>query len=95
MKISEETIEKMAHLSRLELSETEKESMKNDLTNIVTWMEQLNEVDTSGVEPLTHMSEELNIFRDDEAKNNISRVDALVNSPANDDLYFSVPKVIE
>jgi aspartyl-tRNA(Asn)/glutamyl-tRNA(Gln) amidotransferase subunit C len=95
MKISEETIDKMAHLSRLELSDSEKESMKNDLTNIVTWMEQLNEVDTSGIEPLTHMSEEVNVFRDDVPNNNISRIDALVNSPANDDLYFSVPKVIE
>jgi aspartyl-tRNA(Asn)/glutamyl-tRNA(Gln) amidotransferase subunit C len=95
MKVSTETIEKIAHLSRLDLTEQEKKAMTNDLTNIVTWMEQLNEIDTTGVEPLTHMTDEINAFRDDEAKNTLSRAEALLNAPQKDETYFNVPKVIE
>jgi aspartyl-tRNA(Asn)/glutamyl-tRNA(Gln) amidotransferase subunit C len=95
MKVSTETIEKIAHLSRLELSEQEKKAMTNDLTNIVTWMEQLNEIDTTGIEPLTHMTDEINAFRDDEAQNTLSRAEALLNAPQKDEVYFNVPKVIE
>lgn len=95
MKVSTETIDKIAHLSRLELSEQEKEAMTNDLTNIVTWMEQLNEIDTTGIEPLTHMTDEINAFRDDDAKNTLSRAEALLNAPQKDEAYFNVPKVIE
>lgn len=95
MKVSTETIDKIAHLSRLELSEQEKQAMTNDLTNIVTWMEQLNEIDTTGIEPLSHMTAEINAFRDDDAKNTLSRAEALLNAPQKDEVYFNVPKVIE
>ncbi len=95
MEVSKETIDKIAHLSRLELSENDKQAMTSDLTNIVTWMEQLNEVDTTNVEPLIHMSEAVNAFREDEAKNTLSRAEALLNAPESDDAYFMVPKVID
>jgi aspartyl-tRNA(Asn)/glutamyl-tRNA(Gln) amidotransferase subunit C len=95
MKIDKSTVENIAHLARLELTETEKGKMVDDLSKILVWMEQLNEVDTDSVEPLTHMSEEVNVFREDVANNQLSRDRALFNAPLKDETYFMVPKVIE
>jgi aspartyl-tRNA(Asn)/glutamyl-tRNA(Gln) amidotransferase subunit C len=94
MKIDQKTVEKMAHLSRLELSEQESEKMVGDLSKIMTWMDQLQELDTANVEPLLHMSEEVNIFRDDNAQNTLPRDKGLRNAPSQDGEYFQVPKVI-
>lgn len=95
MQITKETIEKIAHLARLEISETEVEEMQDRLTKTLNWMEQLNEVDTTGVEPLTHMSKEVNVLREDVAENTLSRERALKNAPSHTETYFSVPKVVE
>jgi aspartyl-tRNA(Asn)/glutamyl-tRNA(Gln) amidotransferase subunit C len=95
MKIDKSTVENIAHLARLELSESEKDKMVDDLSKILVWMEQLNEVDTENIEPLTHMSEAVNVFREDIANNQLSRERALFNAPQKDDTYFMVPKVIE
>ena len=85
----------MAHLSRLELSEQESTKMVGDLSKILNWMDQLKELDTTDVQPLTHMSEEVNVFREDLVKNELSREKALRNAPSQDGEYFQVPKVIE
>jgi aspartyl-tRNA(Asn)/glutamyl-tRNA(Gln) amidotransferase subunit C len=95
MKIDKKTVEKMAHLARLELSEQEEGKMVEDLSKILNWMDQLKELDTSNVQPLTHMSEEVNVFREDVVKNEISREKGLKNSPSQNGEYFQVPKVIE
>jgi aspartyl-tRNA(Asn)/glutamyl-tRNA(Gln) amidotransferase subunit C len=95
MKIDQKTVEKMAHLSRLELSEQESQRMVGDLSKILNWMDQLKELDTTNVEPLTHMSEEVNVFREDIAKNALSREKGLKNAPCQNGEYFQVPKVIE
>ena len=95
MKIDQKTVEKMAHLSRLELSEQESTKMVGDLSKILNWMDQLKELDTTDVQPLTHMSEEVNVFREDLVKNELSREKALRNAPSQDGEYFQVPKVIE
>lgn len=95
MIIDQKTVEKMAHLSRLELSEQESEKMVGDLSKILNWMDQLKELDTTNVEPLTHMSEEVNVFREDIAKNTLSREKGLKNAPSQNGEYFQVPKVIE
>jgi aspartyl-tRNA(Asn)/glutamyl-tRNA(Gln) amidotransferase subunit C len=95
MNIDQSTVKNIAHLSRLELNETEQQEMVSSLSKILTWMEQLNELNTDGVEPLTHMSEEVNVMREDIAHNTISREDALKNAPKAIDEYFGVPKVIE
>jgi aspartyl-tRNA(Asn)/glutamyl-tRNA(Gln) amidotransferase subunit C len=95
MIIDQKTVEKMAHLSRLELSEQESEKMVGDLSKILNWMDQLKELDTTNVEPLTHMSEEANVFREDIAKNTLSREKGLKNAPSQNGEYFQVPKVIE
>ena len=95
MKITKETVEKIAHLARLDINPTEAAAMQTDLTKILNWMEQLNEVDTEGIEPLTHMSSEVNVLRKDEAKNTLSREAGLKNAPEQTEEYFTVPKVVE
>jgi aspartyl-tRNA(Asn)/glutamyl-tRNA(Gln) amidotransferase subunit C len=95
MNITKDTVRKMAHLARLELNESEEQSMANDLTKIIGWMEQLNEVETTDIKPLTHISHEINVFRDDIAHNQLNRADGLKNAPQANDSYFIVPKVME
>lgn len=89
MKIDQKTVEKMAHLSRLELSEQESEKMVDDLSKILNWMDQLKELDTTNVEPLTHMSEEVNVFREDIAQNALPRDKGLKNAPSQNGEVFS------
>ena len=66
MKVNDALVEKLANLSRLEFDEAEKEEIKNDLEKMIGFIDKLNELDTTGVEPLLHMSENINIFRKDE-----------------------------
>ncbi|MCX2743383.1 Asp-tRNA(Asn)/Glu-tRNA(Gln) amidotransferase subunit GatC [Mangrovivirga sp. M17] len=95
MKINKETVRKIAHLARLELNESQEESMISELSEILDWVEKLNELDTEGVEPLINISGEVNRWREDEAKLTISHKEALKNAPEHDDDFFIVPKVVE
>lgn len=95
MKITDEKIEQLAHLSRLEFSDAEKSRIKTDLENILVFCEKLNEVDTEGVEPLVYMTDTRNHVREDVVEQLVSREDILKNAPAKDSDYFLVPKVIE
>jgi aspartyl-tRNA(Asn)/glutamyl-tRNA(Gln) amidotransferase subunit C len=88
-------LEKIAHLARLEFDEKSSEKMMQDMTAIVDWVEKLNEVDTTGVEPLTTMSYEMNVLREDEVQPHLPHDRALLNAPKKDQDYFRVPKVIE
>ncbi|WP_224996760.1 Asp-tRNA(Asn)/Glu-tRNA(Gln) amidotransferase subunit GatC [Cesiribacter sp. SM1] len=95
MKIDKQTLQKIAHLARLEFEEESAEAMMADLSKILDWVEQLNEVDTEGVEPLTHMSVEVNVLREDLSQEPLSRERGLKNAPEKDQDYFRVPKVLE
>jgi aspartyl-tRNA(Asn)/glutamyl-tRNA(Gln) amidotransferase subunit C len=95
MKIDRALLDKIAHLSRLEFDEKDAEKMMQDMTAIVNWVEKLNEVDTDGVEPLTTMSHEINVLRDDEVGEHLPHDKALQNAPKKDEDYFRVPKVID
>lgn len=95
MKIDQETLEKIAHLSRLDISELDQEALKKDIAEVLTWVEQLSELDTEGVEPLINMSFEINSFREDIALRTISHEEALKNAPKKNDDYFLVPKVLK
>jgi aspartyl-tRNA(Asn)/glutamyl-tRNA(Gln) amidotransferase subunit C len=95
MEINRATLDKIAHLARLEFGEEEAQRMMTDMSEIVTWVEKLKEVDTTGVEPLTSMSQEINAFRNDEPKTGLSREEALSRAPDSDGTYFKVPKVID
>ena len=95
MTIDKETVEKVAHLARLELAEDEKEKMIADMSKILGFMAKLNEINTSGIEPLVYMTNEINVLRDDAVKQEITHEEALQNAPKHDENYFLVAKVIE
>jgi aspartyl-tRNA(Asn)/glutamyl-tRNA(Gln) amidotransferase subunit C len=95
MNVNDALIEKLAHLSRLEFNEAEKEEIKSDLEKMIGFIDKLNELDTTGVEPLLHMSDNVNVFRKDEVKGELKREDVFKNAPLHDDQFFKVPKVIK
>ena len=95
MTIDEATVDKIAHLARLELSPDEKQEMILDMNKILGFMDKLNEVNTSGVEPLVYMTDGVNSFREDVVKQEITTEEALQNAPKHTQEYFLVAKVIE
>jgi len=95
MKVDQATLRKIAHLARLEFEEEAEEAMLESLSEILTWVEMLNEVDTENIEPLQSMSQEVNRMREDEIQPSLSRERGLYNAPKKDDQYFRVPKVLE
>ena len=94
MKISRQEIEHVAHLARLTLSEEELEKITIQLDNILSYVDKLEQLDTSNVEPTTHAFSISNAFREDALKNSLSQQDALGNSPKKTDESFVVPKII-
>lgn len=95
MEVNDELVEKLAHLARLKFDDADKVSIKNDLQKMIQFVEKLNELDTTGVEPLLHMSSNVNVLREDEIKGSISREEGLKNAAMHDDQFFKVPKVIK
>jgi len=95
MEVNDTLVEKLANLSRLKFDESQKEGIKADLQSMIQFVEKLNELDTTGVEPLLHMSDNLNILREDEIKGSIERTEGLKNAPVQDGVFFKVPKVIK
>ena len=95
MPVDDALIDKLARLSRLSFDAEEKEEIKTDLQKMISFVEKLNELDLSNVEPLVHMSDAVNVFREDEIKGSISTEDAFRNAPVHDNIYFKVPTVIK
>jgi aspartyl-tRNA(Asn)/glutamyl-tRNA(Gln) amidotransferase subunit C len=95
MKVNDDLINNLAQLAKLEFNDAERDEIKNDLQKMIAFIDKLNELDTTGVEPLLHMSENVNVLREDEVKGSISREEALKNAPLHDDQFFKVPKVIK
>jgi aspartyl-tRNA(Asn)/glutamyl-tRNA(Gln) amidotransferase subunit C len=95
MNIDKEQLHKIAHLARLEMPESAEKELMDSLNSVLTWMEELNEINTENVAPLTHMSLEMNALREDKVIPNISREQGLKNAPKQDGEYFRVPKVME
>lgn len=95
MEVNDELVEKLAHLARLKFDDADKTAIKNDLQKMIQFVEKLNELDTTGVEPLLHMSCNVNVLREDEVKGSISREEGLKNAAMHDDRFFKVPKVIK
>ncbi|SHK61281.1 Asp-tRNA(Asn)/Glu-tRNA(Gln) amidotransferase subunit GatC [Hymenobacter psychrotolerans] len=89
------TLRQLAHLSRLELDESKEQQMLGELNKILDWVDQLRQLDTTDVEPLVHLSHEINVLRSDEPQNTVSHQDGLRNAPRKDSDYFRVPKVLE
>ena len=95
MTIDKETVDKVAHLARLELAEDETDKMIADMSKILGFMAKLNEINTTGVEPLVYMTDEVNVLREDVIKQTITHEEALQNAPKHDENYFLVAKVID
>ena len=95
MIIKEENVNKIAHLARLEFDQKGCEEMAKDMNKILEWMDKLNELDTKEVAPLTHMSAELNVWREDKMVQSLTHKEALTNAPKKDSDYFRVPKVLD
>lgn len=95
MNLDIEAIKKIAHLARLDFNEDDAEHMLKDMNEILTWIEKLKELDTTGVKPITNMSFEVNALREDKVKDQLDHERALKNAPKRDEDYFRVPKVLE
>jgi aspartyl-tRNA(Asn)/glutamyl-tRNA(Gln) amidotransferase subunit C len=95
MKITEELIDHIAHLARLEFQGEDKVSIKKDMERMIEFVDKLSEVDTTHGEPLILMSEEINRLREDEPKVTVTHEEALLNAPKKDSDYFRIPKVLD
>ena len=94
MSVSIKDVEHIAELARLKFNEDELKSFTNQLNEILTYVEKLNELDTENVEPLSHPVEGSNVFREGAVKQSVSTEEALKNAPEKDEKFFKVPKVI-
>jgi aspartyl-tRNA(Asn)/glutamyl-tRNA(Gln) amidotransferase subunit C len=95
MGLSKEEVDRVANLARLELSEEMAEKMAVQLSQVLGFIAKLNELDTAGVEPLSHPGALVSVFRDDSPTASLDRDAALKNAPDQADGFFRVPRVIE
>lgn len=95
MNINQNVISKLARLSKLKFNEDEMKLISNDLSKMLDFINQLQDLDTEGIDPLIHMNEEINNWREDKVQGMISQEEALSNSPVKDGTYFKLPKVLD
>jgi aspartyl-tRNA(Asn)/glutamyl-tRNA(Gln) amidotransferase subunit C len=95
MKITEDVVNHIAHLARLEFEGEKKVAIRQDLERIIDFMDKLQEVDTENVEPLVFMTDEVNRLREDEPIVTLNQDEVLKNAPKKDSDYFRIPKVLD
>ena len=95
MEVNDILVNNLANLARLQFNDVEKEMIKKDLEQMIGFVDKLKELDTTGVEPLLHMSDVVNVLREDKIQGSSSREEALKNAPDSDGSYFRIPKVIK
>jgi aspartyl-tRNA(Asn)/glutamyl-tRNA(Gln) amidotransferase subunit C len=95
MEVNDQLLDHLATLSRLKIEPSERILLRNDLSKMIAFIEQLQQLDTSGIEPLLHMTEEIDRTRKDIVKSEITREAALDGAAAKDASFFKVPKVIK
>jgi aspartyl-tRNA(Asn)/glutamyl-tRNA(Gln) amidotransferase subunit C len=95
MAITDSTIDYVAALAKLELSQEEKEKAKKDLGSILDYIATMNELNTDGIEPMSHVFPIRNVFREDVVTNQNNREALLQNAPEKKDGCFKVPKTVE
>lgn len=93
--ISDETIEYVGILAKLELSEQEKVQAKKDMEDMLDYIDKLNELDTTGAEPMSHVFPVKNVFREDVVTNGDDRENILANAPSRQDGAFTVPRTFD
>ncbi len=94
-KITLEEVEHVARLARLALTPEEKERMRSHLDAILAYIDKLRELDTTGVEPTSHVLPITNVMREDEVRPSFPKEEMLANAPERDGDFFRVPKIIE
>lgn len=94
MSVTRKDVEYIAQLAKLRFKDEELENFTHQLNEILNYVEKLNELDTTDVEPLNHPIENVNVFRNDELKSSVQSESALKNAPDSTEEYFKVPKVI-
>ena len=95
MKISQEQVKRVAKLARLSLTPEETERFSEQLSHILSYIEKLNQLDTSKVEPTSHVLPLSNVFREDQARPSLPAEEALANAPDREGPFFRTPKIIE
>lgn len=95
MSVDAATVKRVAHLARIKVTDEEAEALRGELNGILGWVEQLNEVDVSGVEPMTSVLPMDMRKRTDVVTDGGKVEDILANAPAREESYFTVPKVVE
>ena len=95
MKITNEIIDHISHLARLEFNGDDKAEIKADMEKIISFMDQLKKVETDDIKPLVSVSENNNILREDIAIKTIDKAEAFANAPKKDSDYFRIPKVLK
>jgi len=95
MSVDTETVKRVAKLSRIAIDDAQAESMKGELNTILDWVEQLNEVNVDGVEPMTSVVEQKMRLREDGVTDGGYSDKVTANAPYSDDDFFAVPKVVE
>lgn len=95
MEVTDEMVEKLAFLARLSFNDQEKTEIRGDLEKMIAFVDKLKEIDVTGVEPLIHMSREINVLREDIAGGSVSQEEALKNAPEAHGDFFTVPRVIK
>ena len=95
MQIDYNTIDRVAHLARLRFDEAERTKLVGEMNKILSFCEKLNELNTDGVEPLIYLTDEVNTLREDVAKTEITKEEALKNAPKKNTDYFKVPKFLD
>ncbi len=95
MSLDKATVAKIARLARIKVPDEDLDALAGELSNILDWIEQLNEVDTTDVPPMTHVAVMKLKWRDDEVTGAPPRDDVIANAPEERDVFFTVPKVLE
>jgi len=95
MEVDEDTVRRIAHLARIKVTNAEAKALEKELSGILDWVKQLDEVDTSGVEPMTAVVSTSLKMREDRVTDGGIADDVVANAPAREDHFFVVPKVVE
>jgi aspartyl-tRNA(Asn)/glutamyl-tRNA(Gln) amidotransferase subunit C len=95
MEVNEALVDRLALLGRLHFTTSEKEEIRSDLQRMISFVDKLNELDTEGLDPVLHMSAEINKLRSDVVAGSVSSEEALLNAPGKFNHFFTVPKVIK
>ena len=94
MRLTQKEVEYVADLARIQISEAEKEQLSHQLSSILTYMEELNQVDTEGINPTASVVSQVNILREDEVRESVGQDKAIGNAPVAKDGMFQVPRII-